>query len=104
MLISVSDLQCNVGFYWNSFCLVCAKNALRKLVVNVMTFFSMILVRCAKLRAKFPPYRALLIVYSLPHKFAALSQKPPFIPLTLFLPGKKLTLTTRYGQNQPICK
>ena len=25
-----------------------------------------------------------------------------FPSLTLFLPGKKLTLTTRYGQNQPI--
>ena len=86
MLISVSDLQCNVGYYWNSFCQIhvpfgVQKNALRKLVVNVMTFFSMILVRCAKLRAKFPPYRALLIVYSLPHKFAALSQKPSFISL-----------------------
>ena len=47
MLISVSDLQCNVGFYWNSFCQIhvpsgVQKNALRKLVVNVMTFFSTI--------------------------------------------------------------
>ena len=47
MLISVSDLQCNVCFYWNSFCQIhvpsgVQKNALRKLVVNVMTFFSTI--------------------------------------------------------------
>ena len=87
MLISVSDLQCNVCFYWNSFCQIhvpsgVQKNALRKLVVNVMTFFSTIYAAQNYEQSSRPTGpRALLIVYSLPHKFPALSQKPPFIPL-----------------------
>ena len=68
MLISVSDLQCNVGFYWNSFCLGCAKNALRKLVVNVMTFFSTIKFIYSEKATKFCEIFTLRLAYVVPIK------------------------------------